>query len=469
MTDNAPTSAVPTQTAILVAAFDSQLKWAATIQEALESRGFACRVIVPSDVRHAISDGQLADYGARAVAYMPWTELLTTALEADVVVLAIQGPQIRRFCHDLFDAVELAGTVPPVTISGWVGVIIEKIIAGYLERFATDIVAVNSRSELATFETVAQNLHLPTDNLLLSGLPLLSGRHRDAPVDTPIKTVMFADQPTVPQTREDRLYVYQRLLAYARAHPDRQVVLKPRHRIGEDTFHRMRFHPEVLLSGVRRPPNFSIDYTPISHRLDDLDLMLTVSSTAALEAVGAGVRTAFIADLDVREQLGNHIFLGSGLLRTFDQLEIDDVGVPARSWIEDYFFDTHGVTPAQQIADRALELTERADRGRPRAWQTALFASQHELFTYRKQTTAGGTPVMGNRAARVRAIARWVLPYGIQLQLRQARARRKALRRPPAEEAQMFGAVPPHKDAEMAAEEAPRSGLIRETPGRSHR
>ena len=156
MTDNAPTSAVPTQTAILVAAFDSQLKWAATIQEALESRGFACRVIVPSDVRHAISDGQLADYGGRAVAYMPWTELLTAALEADVVVLAIQGPQIRRFCHDLFDAVELAGTVPPVTISGWVGVIIEKIIAGYLERFATDIVAVNSRSELATFETVAQ-------------------------------------------------------------------------------------------------------------------------------------------------------------------------------------------------------------------------------------------------------------------------------------------------------------------------
>ena len=63
---------------------------------------------MPSDIRHAISDGQLADYGGGAVAYMPWTQLLTAALEADVVVLAIQGPQIRRFCHDLFDAVELA-------------------------------------------------------------------------------------------------------------------------------------------------------------------------------------------------------------------------------------------------------------------------------------------------------------------------------------------------------------------------
>ena len=50
-------------------------------------------MIVPSDIRHAISDGQLADYGGGAVA-MPWTQLLTAALEADVIVLAIQGPQI---------------------------------------------------------------------------------------------------------------------------------------------------------------------------------------------------------------------------------------------------------------------------------------------------------------------------------------------------------------------------------------
>ena len=438
MTDNTPTSAVPTRIAILVAAFDSQLKWAGTIRRALEARGFACRMIVPSDIRHAISDGQLADYSGGAVAYLPWTELVTASLHVDVVVLAMHGPLVRRFCHDLFDAVELTDTAPPVTVSGWVGVIIEKIIAGYLDRYATDIVAVNSRSNMATFKAVARSLDLPADNLVLSGLPLLSGQRGEVRVADPIKTVMFADQPTVPQTRADRLYIYQRLLAYAQAHPDRQVVLKPRHRIGEDTFHRMKFHPEVLLSGVRKPPNFSIDYTPIADRLADLDLMLTVSSTAALESVGAGVRTALIADLDVREQLGNHIFLDSGLLRTFDQLERDDIGVPAKSWFEDYFFDTHGVTPAQLLADRALELAQRTDRGRPPAWHTALFASQHELFTYRNQA-ADGTPVMGDRAGRVRAVAQWLLPYGIQRQLRQARARRYAVRQN--EEAQMTGAA----------------------------
>ena len=124
MTDNTPISAVTTRTAILVAAFDSQLKWAETIRRALEARGFACRMIVPSDIRHAISDGQLADYSGGAVAYLPWTELVTASLHVDVVVLAMHGPLVRRFCHDLFDAVELTDTVPPVTISGWVGVII---------------------------------------------------------------------------------------------------------------------------------------------------------------------------------------------------------------------------------------------------------------------------------------------------------------------------------------------------------
>ena len=97
MTDNTPTSAAPTRTAILVAAFDSQLKWAGAIRRALESRGFACRVIVPSDIRHAISDGQLADYSGDAVAYMPWTELVTASLHVDVVVLAMHGPLVRRF------------------------------------------------------------------------------------------------------------------------------------------------------------------------------------------------------------------------------------------------------------------------------------------------------------------------------------------------------------------------------------
>ena len=423
----APT-AEPQRTAILVAAFDSQLKWAGTIRRALQAQGFACQVIVPSDIRHSVSDTQLADYGGTSVQYLPWAELVRHSFEVDAVVLAIQGPHVSRFMHDLFDAVTLTGERPPVTISGWVGVIIEKITAGFLERYATDIVAVNSRSDLRTFQAVAGSLELPTDNLLLSGLPLLTSGFRAAPVDAPIRTVMFADQPTVPSSEADRLYLYQQLITYARAHPDRSVVLKPRHRIGEDTFHKMKFHPEALLEGVDQPVNFSIDYTPISQRLSDLDLMLTVSSTAALEAVGAGVRTAFIADLDIREQLGNHIFLDSGLLRTFDQVQRDEIGTPTESWIADYFFATDDRSPAEQIAVRARELVEDPERGRPAAWQTPFFASQHKLFEYRRDNRRTPVPRPVTWTTRARPVARWVLPYGVQKQLRRSLKRRMLTR-----------------------------------------
>jgi hypothetical protein len=419
----APTE-VPSRTAILVAAFDSQLKWADSIRRALEAESFGCQVIVPSDIRHAISDTQLADFGGSSVQYLPWAELIQRSFEVDAVVLAIQGPQVSRFTHELFDAVAATGKRPPVMISGWVGVIIEKITAGYLARYSTDVVAVNSRSDLRTFQAVAASLALPTENLLLSGLPLLTGGYHPAPAGAPIRTVMFADQPTVPSSQGDRLYLYQRLIDYARAHPDRSVVLKPRHRIGEDTFHRMKFHPEVLLKGIDQPANFSIDYTPISQRLTELDLMLTISSTAALEAIGAGVRTAFITDLDVREQLGNHIFLDSGLLRTFDQVQRDEIGTPTASWIDDYFFAA-GPSPAEQIAARTVELIEDPLRAAPAAWQSPFFASQHKLFEYRQATRLRVGPTVTTWATRARPVANWVLPYGVQRHLRRTlKARR---------------------------------------------
>jgi hypothetical protein len=419
-----------TRTAVLVAAFDSQLKWAATIQRALEAQDFDCQVIVPNDVRHAISDAQLADYGGSSdhqIEYMPWADIVQRSFDADVVVLAVLGPQVSAFVHDLHDAALASGRRPPITVSGWVGVIIERIVSGYLHRYATDVVAVNSLSDLRTFREVAGSLQLPTDNLLLSGLPLLKGERTAPHPDRPVRTVLFADQPTVPSSREDRLYVYKRLIDYARAHPERTVVLKPRHRIGEDTIHKMKFHPEVLLDGVDRPDNFTIDYTPISERLVELDLMLTVSSTAALEAVGAGVPTGFVTDLGVREQLGNHIFLDSGLLRTFEQLEQDDIGTPEPAWIDDFFFSDGKRTPAEQIADRVHELTE-APRETPAIWQTPYFLSQHRLHTYRA-AERGMKPALSGWAHRLRPAARWVLPYGLQLQLRRSRSRLREARR----------------------------------------
>ena len=200
------------------------------------------------------------------------------------------------------------------------------------------------------------------------------------------------------------------LLDYARAHPEREVRLKPRHRPEEETFHRMRHHPESLLAGLPRPANFAIDYTPITEQLPETDLLLTVSSTACLEALHAGCRVGLVLDLGVHEKLGNHVFVGSGLLRTFAQLAADDVGSPDPDWVSSYLVDT-GVPPAEVLADRVEELLASGRRPSQAIRRTPYFASvAAHHHAVRTRPSAGRGAANASWRRRIRRLGRSVLP-----------------------------------------------------------
>lgn len=356
--------------AIFAAAFDSQLKWCAKIREELETRGVSCRIVVPN-IRSALSDQQIVDAGVSRVERLTWQEMMHVAFSSDIFISALSGPSTKRIAIELRTRSQESGMRHPVLVSGWVGVIIEKLVAGYLDRCACDVVAVNSQEDWDRFHVAADHLKIPTENMVLSGLPFVP--NVIAPQRSgPIKTVLFADQPTVPESAWERLYLYRRLIDYAKAHPDRRVMLKPRHRPGEDTFHQMEHHPEDLLKNDTFPPNFEISYEPISKVISSIDLMLTMSSTAALEAIADGCRVGFVLDPGVHEKYGNQVFLNSGLLRTFDALIADDIGTPSQAWVE-AFFPRLQETPAKIIVDRAMTLIEADGRPSEAVWATSYF------------------------------------------------------------------------------------------------
>ncbi|MEV7476966.1 MULTISPECIES: DUF6716 putative glycosyltransferase [Streptomyces] len=248
----------------------------------------------------------------------------------DVLVLALVGGAVQAMLHGLA-ALRLPRR--PVVVTGYVGVVYEKLADGLLLRHGADVVLANSRHDAERFRAVYEGVGADASAVTEAALPFLGGEpYRPEEGRT---TVVFAAQPSVPASRADRTYLLRRLVEHARLHPDREVLLKLRSKPGEHTTHIEELPyqrlAERLPGGL--PPNLRLVYGHMGEVLDRTDLLVTVSSTAALESLHRRVPTAVLSDLGVRETLGNHHFVGSGLITSWDRLDGGHLPRPDRTWL----------------------------------------------------------------------------------------------------------------------------------------
>jgi hypothetical protein len=134
------------------------------------------------------------------------------------------------------------------------------------------------------------------------------------------------------------MYLVDQLVGLAERFPDVTVAIKPRLRRGEKTLHKETDHYEDLLDQVSKyrsvPPNLSFEYGAMDEALARARVCVTVSSTAALEALAMNIPTRVLSDFGVHEHLGTQFFVGSGLLAELDQVRPDlDMRVN-RSWLD---------------------------------------------------------------------------------------------------------------------------------------
>ncbi|MFI0166954.1 DUF6716 putative glycosyltransferase [Streptomyces sp. NPDC017095] len=247
----------------------------------------------------------------------------------DVLVLALVGGGVQAMLHGLRAA---WGTGPrPVVVTGYVGVVYEKLTDGLLLRHGADLVLANSRHDADRFRAVFEGVGADASAVTEVALPFLGGAPYAGPHEP--YTVVFAAQPSVPDNRRDRTYLLDRLIAHARRHPEREVLLKLRSKPGEHTTHIEELPYQKLVQGKDLPANLRLVYGHMGEVLDRTDLLVTVSSTAALEALHRRIPTAVLTDLGVREGLGNHHFTGSGCLASWDRLDAGHRPEPDEEWV----------------------------------------------------------------------------------------------------------------------------------------
>jgi hypothetical protein len=323
---------------VAIADADSFVKWAAALLDSIpQADGRLLLVRTPLTVSAAQEEAALdgTRFGPEDVTRLPHGSVAgwLTQERPDVVVIAGRGPLVRLMMREI-DSVHPR----PVVVTGLPGISIPAQRAAVVYRRESDLFLVHSHREQRAFRELATRLGIDL-RIGLANLPFAAPRARA----TGGTDLVFAAQAIVPLTSADRQVVADILHDAAIAHPARRVVVKLRSRAGEQETHHARTSYESLLHD--RPRNLVFSYQPMRSALATAEGLVTVSSTAAIEAIAAGVPVIALDTFGVSKENLNTVFRGSGLLGGADAVIARRFRHATPRWLaQNYFHDVEDAT-----------------------------------------------------------------------------------------------------------------------------
>ncbi|WP_062519105.1 DUF6716 putative glycosyltransferase [Demequina silvatica] len=339
-----PTPA-PRPRALVVADSDSYLKWAVRraedLRETYDVELLVVRnAVTPSAAQmDAAVDGRLS--AAPAIIGMDALVSRLRLTPPALLLLACRGPLIELLLLERLGGRRAA----TVVAAGIPGIWYPPTELGLRLRAACDLMVVHSERER---DAVAETL--PQGRLRAVGLASLI---EDQEVGrSPRPRIVFAPQALVPAALEDRRRLLASLGALAAAHPELDVVVKLRGVAGEAQTHKEAAPYDALAEGMDLPGNLVFAQGPLRAYLGDCEGFVTVSSTAALEAIAAGVPTLVLDEFGVSADVINAVFEGSGLFGGLADLEARRFRAPDPDWLAANYF--HGDDDWVEVA-RGME------------------------------------------------------------------------------------------------------------------
>ena len=105
----------------------------------------------------------------------------------------------------------------PVVVTGYVGLVYERVVDGLLLRAGADIVLANSAADARRFRDVLTAVDADPGSVVQTALPFLGGPPHDpmaAGRERPF-TITFVTQPGVPESRAERRYALRQVIEHA--------------------------------------------------------------------------------------------------------------------------------------------------------------------------------------------------------------------------------------------------------------
>ncbi|WP_035781688.1 DUF6716 putative glycosyltransferase [Arthrobacter sp. H14] len=319
---------------------DSYLKFACSTLEGMPEWDRRV-VVVRSPVLPTMEQVRAATVGTFMedipVPVVPARKLSAVVDQADVVLAAATGPIAEEV---LFTASRLRPR--PALISALPGVALPATEKGLRYRAMGDAFVTHSHAERRAYGGLADALGVDL-TMLVSRLPFLHSVEPPRPVGAPLRSVVFAPQAKVPAVREERVRILQHMARLTRQRPELKVTVKLRAWDGEPQTH-LEHHPydrlwrKLTADGAVAGDELAFETGSLAGFLTLGTALVTVSSTAALEAVDAGLPVLILGDFGVNDELLNGVFTGSGLIGSLEDLQRGAFFHPEAPWLRDNYF-----------------------------------------------------------------------------------------------------------------------------------
>ena len=373
---------------LAVAESDSYLKWAVSLLAQLGPSARVEIVVARSPIRPSAAQqaGALAGtaFAGRQLSVVSPAQLRRRVerTRPDAVLLACTGPTAHAYQEVLSSARHR-----PVMMAGIPGIALPARRKAWAFRGAIDLMVVHSHREVEEYDRVrvltgkSARIGLATIPFLAPDAQLAASATGGVPVIEPAapaavrNRVLFATQGKVPVLRNERERILLALAELAGNRPDLRVVVKTRGVPGEFHTHYEHFHYEVLwrelVAGGQVADGGLLEFAAgsMAEQLRTAAALVTVSSTAVLEAMALDIPVLLIDDFGISEEMINEVFVASGCQRSLAALVAGDFRHPEEWWSRENYF--HPVAE-NTWADLLGELVKAAAAGQLPAIATGL-------------------------------------------------------------------------------------------------
>ncbi|TYC67344.1 hypothetical protein FMN63_14795 [Stappia sp. BW2] len=347
---------------LALAGYDSFLNTVRLIAPHFEKQGASVEfALVSARKKKQISVEQITELGfSKPIPAVTIKDLCQSGdiLSYDIVLACLEGMSTRHLFHYLEDI----GSARPLVICVYPGLVLRYAFDGFSMRTPADQLWLNCKRDVEAYSAMCEAFGQDSSNARLFGNASLLDKVERLPGADDAGPVVFFEQAVIPRYYYERKFMVKQLFGLARRYSQKEFLIKARATGRKATLHRTwhaidHLFQEVSKSGDEIPGNIRLTEERAPSLLARASHCLTISSTVAVEAIHAEIPTTLISDFGAHDDYGLQYFYGSGLLRNFEQVDLQTPPRVSQKWREKFACD-----PALSIGQLVLEAMDRAGK-----------------------------------------------------------------------------------------------------------